>query len=135
LGTGATPHFLSFTYSSDKYLPRYCLNNCEAEHKRTGNRIVFGWIIWEYIKNGFIEAEFHAVMERGNDLVDITPRVDGEEKVLFVPDPNRVAERIDAERIDAGSWRLWSNQKSLNGQIIEPAKSIEIEDIAGNVIT
>jgi hypothetical protein len=129
LGTNITPQFLPFTFVSEKYLPRYCLNNCEAEQKANGNRIVFGWVIWENRKQVFVEAEFHAVITQGNTLVDITPRVDGEETILFAPDPARVAERIDAR-----TWRLWTNQKSLLGQIVERTMPIEIEDVAGNVI-
>jgi hypothetical protein len=129
LGTDTTPQFLRFTYVSKKYLPRYCLNNCEAENKSNGHRIVFGWVIWELKKQRFIEAEIHAVIERAGELVDITPRVDGEEKILFVPDPNRTTERINAT-----TWRSWSNQKLLNGKVDEKTQPSEIEDIAGNVI-
>ena len=128
LGTDENPRFLPFTYSSDKYLPLYCLSNCEAENRKTGNQVVFGWVIWELRQKGFIEAEFHAVMKRGNDFVDITPRVDGEAKILFVPDPNRIAKRVDAR-----TWRSWTNQKSRNGHVTHETQPMNRVDTAGNV--
>jgi|SRR5262249_28781938 len=87
LGTDENPRFLPFTYSSDKYLPLYCLSNCEAENRKTGNQVVFGWVIWELRQKGFIEAEFHAVMKRGNDFVDITPESTAKQRFCLYQTP------------------------------------------------
>ena len=49
----------------------------------------FGWTIWE-TPGVCIEAEFHSVWQRENaDLVDITPKPDGEQKILYLRDDSR----------------------------------------------
>jgi hypothetical protein len=89
------PVFLRFTPASTDYVAGQCHSNCEAEHKRTGAEIVFGWMIWESPGVEFIEAECHSVVRRGRHLKDITPRRDAEKLILFAPDTARVAVRID----------------------------------------
>jgi hypothetical protein len=94
---------LKFQILSANYLTRHCLSNCETEHTLHGTPIVFGWTIWED-NNYFIDdkrltvidAEYHAVLRINNELVDITPRTDGEELIMFLPDPQRTAKRIDS---------------------------------------
>jgi hypothetical protein len=81
-------------------------------------------VVWQDKKRRFIEAEFHAVVKKDGMLVDITPRVDGENKVLFVDDPERVPERIDNR-----TWRSWTNIKSLYGRIFEQCQTIELQNI------
>jgi hypothetical protein len=104
LGFTGRPVFLSFTPVSADYIAGQCHSNCEAEHRRTGAEIVFGWTIWQVGDTPFIEAEFHSVVRRGRHLKDITPRRDGEKLILFAPDTERIAVRID-ER----TWDTWSN--------------------------
>jgi len=106
------PVYLPFTYSSEKYLPKHCLSNCEAESHFSGSPIAYGWLVWEDKKQRFIEAEFHAVIKRNNKYIDITPRVDGEVRVLFVPDRSRVATRLNNRE-----WNTWKNHKSYDGRI------------------
>jgi hypothetical protein len=93
------------------------------ESVKSENRIVFGWMIWEFKPNRFIEAEFHSVMEIQGKLVDITPRVDAEKLILFVEDPSRKPIRTD-ER----TWSTFTNIKSQNGKIFEEPKRIQIRD-------
>lgn len=78
--------------------------------------------------HSFVEAEFHAVMKRRGALHDITPRNDGEKIVLFVPDPTRVAVRVDEH-----TWKTWGNHKSADGHIVEAAAPIEILDLVSDV--
>ncbi len=114
LGITDTPIFLPFTRLSHTYKPMYCLDNCEAENRHKGTEMIFGWMIWEDPSTSFIEAEFHAVIKRSNSLLDITPRVDGENKILFSIDPLRIATRIDSR-----TWHSWENHKSINGRIVQ----------------
>lgn len=45
-----------------------------------------GWIIWED-PGLLVEAEFHVVWaDPGGNLVDVTPKPDGEQRILFVRD-------------------------------------------------
>jgi hypothetical protein len=121
----AKPEFLPLTAISPDYRPRYCLDNCEAETRRSGDPTVFGWMIWESRKNAFIEAEFHAVLKRRGELIDITPRVDGEHTILFVPDPSRSAVRVDWR-----TWRSWTSHKWLRGKLIEETRQVCFQDLA-----
>lgn len=122
-GLRARPEFLPLTEASPDYRPGYCLSNCHAEQERTGRNIVYGWLIWEHRRSRFIEAEFHAVVEQGGKLIDITPQRDGESLVLFVRDPFRTAEQTGH-----GGWSTWANIKSRHGQIFERTRPIEIQD-------
>lgn len=63
-----------------------CFNNVSAKVARAGGSIVYGWLIWEWSRV-FIEAEHHAVGEKDGALLDITPHVNSEPKVLFLADP------------------------------------------------
>jgi hypothetical protein len=51
-----------------------------------GGKRINGWMIWE--ADDFDEAEFHCVWQNPDgQLVDVTPRVDREERILFLADP------------------------------------------------
>lgn len=65
-----------------------CFNNVAAKVKNEGGSLLFGWTIWEWSRV-FIEAEHHAIWVREGVPVDITPPVSGEDRVLFLPDPER----------------------------------------------
>jgi len=122
-----TPVFLSFTHISDKYLNKYCHSNCEAEYIINKHPIVFGWIVWEDKHKKFIESEFHAVIKINNSLTDITPRKDGEEYVLFVPDKEKKATRINKR-----TWETWTNFKSINGIICEKSVKKKLRNLFSN---
>lgn len=55
-----------------------------------GGSICHGWRFWG-MPDIFVEAEFHAVWRRPDEsLLDISPNQAGDDRVLFIPDPNRV---------------------------------------------
>lgn len=66
-----------------------CFINAAARVARDGGSLVFGWTIWEWPRI-FIEAEHHAVWEKDGERLDITPHVNGQQRILFLPDPGRV---------------------------------------------
>ncbi len=113
IGLSKQPQYLKFTYALPDYKASYCLDNCELEQKRTGCQIVYGWIIWADIKQTCMVAEFHGVVKRQGVLIDITPRVDGEDKILFVQDGSRTPKRVNNY-----TWSSWSNFSALNGHIV-----------------
>jgi hypothetical protein len=81
----APPIFLPFTR-----LGRYRIHQCHANvfHRvRTyGGERINGWSIWE--NSWYAEAVFHCVWQTTQGkLLDITPRLNGEVTILFVPDP------------------------------------------------
>jgi hypothetical protein len=57
---------------------------------QNGGEIISGWIIWEAAH--ILEAEHHAVIRTADgSLYDPTPPVDGESRLLFLPDAKRTA--------------------------------------------
>lgn len=83
----ASPEVLPFTAMPENYQPGMCHVNVLHHVKRHGGQQVWGWMIWEAA--AFAEAEFHSVWQSAPDapLVDLTPRIDGEAEILFLPDP------------------------------------------------
>jgi hypothetical protein len=77
--------------------PSECFNNVMARVSKDGGNLVYGWLVWEW-PNVFIEAEHHAVWESNGMLVDITPHVNGENKILFLPDPKRTYDFVGQKR-------------------------------------
>jgi hypothetical protein len=85
---GESPRFIPVR-AEPWALENHCDSNCLAKVQREGGgRVVPGWAIW-LMPGHFIEAEYHCVYEdSGGSLVDITPKTDGETRILFVPNPS-----------------------------------------------
>src|SRR5216110_1006916 len=64
-----------------------CFVNAEREAKMTGGEITYGWLVWECDSLNAIEVIFHAVVKTKNgEYEDVTPQVDGENAILFIPE-------------------------------------------------
>ncbi len=48
---------------------------------------VFGWLIWE-LSRAYLTAEHHAIVSLNGSLLDVTPPIAGEKRVLFLHDPD-----------------------------------------------
>lgn len=79
-------------------LPSECFNNVAAKVNLEGGSLVYGWLIWEWPRV-FIEAEHHAVWEKDGELLDITPPINGETRILFLPDPARTYDFVGQKRL------------------------------------
>lgn len=67
-------------------LPNECFFNTKDQVAAYGGKLVFGWTIWLWPKI-YIEAEHHCVWEtKDGELLDVTPKVDQEDQILFVRD-------------------------------------------------
>ena len=66
--------------------PDRCFENVGALVRRRGGAMLTGWCLRE-LPTVYVEGVFHAVW-RGPDrsLVDVTPRADGQTRILFLPD-------------------------------------------------
>ena len=70
--------------------PQNCFFNVLVQIRCEGGDMQHGWLIAQDSTKGFIEAQFHAVWININgELVDVTPRLDGEKRVMFIPDYER----------------------------------------------
>lgn len=71
-------------------LPGSCWFNLEDQVANFGGEYQFGWIIWE-AKGLLLQGEFHACWRSPEgELIDITPKEDGEREILFQPDSKNV---------------------------------------------
>ncbi|CDH03899.1 hypothetical protein [Xenorhabdus bovienii] len=123
LGLKTTPIYFSLTQIPNTRAG-YCFNNCEDYIKENGGDAIYGWMIWEDRKKGFIEAEFHVVIKKENQYLDITPRYNYEDKILFVEDNTRKSGRMDDE-----SWYSWSNIKIVDNYVSEMAEALKIKEL------
>ena len=103
------PIYLTFTLVSKNYIGNFCHDNTKEETEKNGGSVVFGWTIWENKKTRFMEAEFHSVVKKHGEYLDITPRPDGESKILFVPDAAKKAEHQTSQ------WNTWTNIRAQKG--------------------
>lgn len=70
--------------------PGDCHVNGLVQCHKAGGTLQHGWIFAEDAAKDFAEAQFHTVWcAPGDGLCDITPRADGEMRLMFVPDPDR----------------------------------------------
>lgn len=66
-----------------------CYDTVARQVEEQGGRVQYGWAIWEW-PHTLVEAEFHAVWESPEGaLLDVSPRPDSAEGILFLPDPAR----------------------------------------------
>lgn len=83
-------------------VPNECFGNAVMKIANSGGTIQYGWTIWEW-KDVLVEGEFHAVWRSPEDkLLCVSPQVNGEKRVLFLPDNSRAWDeknRIDNIRI------------------------------------
>ncbi|MBW3243124.1 SEC-C domain-containing protein [Epibacterium sp. DP7N7-1] len=79
--------------------PLECFYNVQSQVEAHGGRMAYGWAIWIWPRV-FVEAEHHAVWEIGGKMIDVTPRSDGEKRILFLPDPMRAYDFDGNSRID-----------------------------------
>jgi hypothetical protein len=77
-----------------------CFFNVQEKVAASGGDIVYGWNIWEWPRV-YIEAEHHAVWRSPDgDLIDVTPQPDGEGRILFLPDQDKVYDWEGHKRTD-----------------------------------
>lgn len=79
------------------------LNDCFADVAKKvashGGSIQYGWTVWE-CPGKLIEGEFHAIWAAPDgSFIDVTPKADGERRILFIPDQERVYQRFHIENV------------------------------------
>jgi len=98
IGVETQPVFVPVR-DTDGHQPGDCFFNVRRKISRDGGGIQHGWTIWE-APDKLIEGEFHAVwVDQDGALIDITPKIDGEREILFIPDPQRVYEEKPIDNI------------------------------------
>jgi hypothetical protein len=84
---GGTPVIVPVVH--DQYgLHGWCSDGVIEKVRHEGGAVVFGWTIWEW-PGVILNGEFHAVWANQNGtLLDITPKPQGEQQIIFVPMQN-----------------------------------------------
>ena len=91
-----SPIFLEY-FPVERYICGDCYGNVDKHIEKNGGRTQYGWIIWEDPKT-FLEAEFHVVWANDKEeYFDVTPKKDGEKRILFLPDSQK---RFTGELVD-----------------------------------
>ncbi|MFC7418492.1 hypothetical protein ACFQNF_01185 [Iodobacter arcticus] len=92
----------------------------QCKYERSGFTIS-GWLIWHHESTRTVESHFHTiwVTETGK-LVDVTPREDGEETVLFVPDPSRSIRLTDYQGKPA--LKTYTKVTITVGRVVSPLR-------------
>jgi hypothetical protein len=68
----------------------FCFQNIAKKIEIDGGSIEYGWQVWMW-PDVFIEAEFHSVWKSPDDIyVDITPKDDAHQEILFIPDSKKI---------------------------------------------
>lgn len=87
--TGGVPEYV-IVHPAKNALHGFCFQNVAKVVARRGGSPVYGWTIWEW-KGIALSAEFHCNWRNPTgQLIDVTPKRDGEYRILFVVDPNAV---------------------------------------------
>ncbi|MBO9792755.1 SEC-C domain-containing protein [Xanthomonas phaseoli] len=95
---GAEPVYLDVQPEADAIVHE-CFPNVQAKVARDGGQMLCGWQLWEW-PHVLVEAEFHAVLvSPAGEMVDITPKPEGETRILFVPDPRRRYEGLAIDNV------------------------------------
>ena len=92
----------------------------QCKYEQSGATIS-GWLVWQHESTRTVESHFHTIWatETGN-LVDVTPREDGEETVLFVPDPSRSIRLTDYQGKPA--IKTYTNVTITAGRLVSPLR-------------
>jgi hypothetical protein len=76
------PTYMPVVHSPGARVGR-CWENVGTAVRRDGGQRIYGWTVWAR-PHLYLTAEFHAIWQNANgELVDPTPKIDGEGRVLF----------------------------------------------------
>lgn len=115
---GAIPVFVE-VIPQDYAIINECFNNVEEIIRRHGGEKVNGWSVWQWA-NALIEAEAHAVWKSpSGQLIDITPHINREKQILFIPD-----DRVSFNGYSIDSIRMPLTDSPLIAELIEVKKEL-----------
>ena len=75
--------------------PSFCFDNAARKAARSGGFPAYGWAIW-HLEGLYFEAEHHGVWQSPEGLLmDVSPQFRDVPKILFLPDPAAVYDRLN----------------------------------------
>ena len=102
-----------------------CHLNVWCQLRLLGGGVQHGWHLVQDPRHKFSEAIFHTVWRsETGELRDLTPRQDGEKKIMFVPDDTRAIELSNYNGSPAIN--TFASVKVVAGEVIEPLQPIKL---------
>jgi hypothetical protein len=102
-----------------------CHFNIWVQCDKAGGEPQHGWLLAEDAVEDFAEAQFHTVWRSPDGrLLDMTPRADGEKRVMFVPDAGRSIQLSDHEGRPAII--TYDNVRMYRGHLITELVQIKV---------
>lgn len=102
-----------------------CHLNVWCQAREHGGQPQHGWVLAQDKSKMFSEAIFHTVWRSPDGkLVDVTPRVDSEKRLLFVPDLHRAIELSSYEGLPAIN--TFDNVRVLGDHFLTPLTEIKV---------
>ena len=98
--------------ASDTVRHNFCMTDVPRYARNNGGKVQFGWTIWE-APSLCLQAEFHATwVSPSGEIIDVTPKPDGERQILYLKDSVRVYENVLVDNIrkpliDNWVMKLW----------------------------
>jgi hypothetical protein len=113
---GAIPVFIEVV-PHDYAIINECFNNVDEMVRRNGGEKVNGWSVWQWA-NIMVEVEAHAIWRSPSGrLIDITPHINQEKQILFLPD-----ERLAFNGYSIDSIRMPLTDSPLIAELIQIKK-------------
>lgn len=98
-----------------------CHINAWIQTLHEGGKIQSGWTFWQNTTLSFAECEFHTIWINSSRFpCDVTPRADGENEILFIPDKNR--QIVFTKYDDQPAIKTFGNLRIQHGRIINLAE-------------
>lgn len=95
---GKKPLYIAVVPQKDAIINE-CFANVQNIINSNGGKMINGWAIWQ-MANILVEAEAHAVWKNKDGIViDITPHINNEKQILFLPDEGVVYEEKNIDNI------------------------------------
>lgn len=105
--------------------PLNCHLNTWCQFRAEGGRPAHGWVLAQDKGQLFSEAIFHTVWESpAGKLVDTTPRLDAEKRLLFVRDRDRTVELTSYEGRPA--LNTYDSVRMQGVSLVTPLRSIQV---------
>ncbi|GCD53371.1 hypothetical protein [Acetobacter pasteurianus] len=101
-----------------------CFWNVDKLVKDHGGTPVYGWCIWDW-PGYYARAEHHCIWRMPDGrLVDPTPKEEGDQRILFVPDEKATPE-VEGQRVRVSVWRAEPHSADAN-HLVEISKEFEL---------
>lgn len=128
IDTGTNPAYLPVKPDAGAQLGE-CFFNVRRKISKDGGQLQHGWCVWE-LPGLYIEGEFHGVWVcPTGEMIDVSPKHEGELRILFLPDNERYFDEIEFSRRD--NIRIPINKSPVVKEFISHCENLYQYELAG----